>query len=576
MESQRKLLLLALLFVSFLLFQAWVDQKNPEVAPQVQTEQGTAQGQGTAQADLSVPASVASADLTDGVPSSPQLTTNEAPPQLPANQSVILENDELRLAISLVGGDIISADLLQHSAELHSDTPFRLLDSGDGFTYIAQSGLIGQGPDANKNGRPLYTASSTKTVIADGQDAVSTALRFVDANGNIFTKTFTLKKGKYVVNVAYKIENNTANPINVQLYAQLRESLSDASSGSMVMPIYRGGAFSSAETRYQKYSFDDMKDGALNKTTKGGWVAMLQHYFVSAWIPSATDNNVLYSNIIRDKDAAIGFKAPVKTVAANGIADLEAKLWVGPKIQKEMALVADNLDLTVDYGWLWFIAQPMFKLLLFFQSIVGNWGVAIILITFTVKGALYPLTKAQYTSMAKMRLLQPKIKALRERFGDDRQKVSKAMMELYKKEKVNPLGGCFPILLQMPIFIALYWSLMESVELRHAPFILWIQDLSVQDPYYVMPILMGVSMFFIQRMSPTTVQDPMQQKIMQFMPIIFTFFFLWFPAGLVLYWLMSNIVTLIQQTLIYRSFEKKGMNEKKDVDEKKAVVENKK
>jgi YidC/Oxa1 family membrane protein insertase len=349
----------------------------------------------------------------------------------------------------------------------------------------------------------------------------------------------------------------------VQLYGQLKESLAAHDSGSMMMPVYRGGAFSTSETRYSKYKFDEMQDAPLNKTTEGGWVAMLQHYFVSAWIPSATDTNLLYSNIIRNKDAAIGFKAPVKTIDANSVGELKAKLWVGPKIQDKMAEAAENLDLTVDYGWLWFLAQPLFKLLLFFQSIVGNWGVAIILITFTVKGALYPLTKAQYTSMAKMRLLQPKIQALRERYGEDRQKVSKAMMELYKKEKVNPLGGCFPILLQMPIFIALYWSLMESVELRHAPFMLWIHDLSVQDPYYILPVLMGVSMFFIQKMSPTTAQDPMQQKVMKFMPIIFTGFFVMFPAGLVLYWLMSNIVTLVQQTLIYRSFEKKGLHAKK-------------
>ncbi|MCP5079355.1 MAG: membrane protein insertase YidC, partial [Psychromonas sp.] len=351
------------------------------------------------------------------------------------------------------------------------------------------------------------------------------------------------------------------------------ETIKDSGT-NMMMPVYRGGAFSTSETRYQKYSFDDMKDGALSKNTEGGWVAMLQHYFVSAWIPASDQSNVLYSSIIQGKDAAIGFKAPVQTINAHSTANIEANLWVGPKLQDEMSQAAVNLDLTVDYGWLWFIAQPLFQLLLAFQAGVsffglfyipgvGNWGLAIILITFTVKGALYPLTKAQYTSMAKMRLLQPKIQALRDRFGDDKQKVSKAMMELYKTEKVNPLGGCFPILLQMPIFIALYWSLMESVELRHAPFALWIQDLSVQDPFYVLPILMGVSMFFIQKMSPTQVQDPMQQKIMKFMPVIFTFFFLWFPAGLVLYWLVSNIVTLIQQTYIYKQFEKQGLSEKK-------------
>lgn len=554
MESQRNLLLLALLFVSFLLYQAWVVEKNPQptVAAQV-TEQTTAHA--------SVPSS---SNFSADVPTATETSiVNETSAQVATNQSVILENDKLRLAISLLGGDVISADLLEHDTEMDSGVPFRILDSGDGFTYIAQSGLIGaQGPDANSKGRPFYKAAVENTVLTTGEEQVSTALRFVDASGNVFTKTFTLKRGEYVVNVAYNIENKTVNPINVQLYAQLKETIKDSGT-NIAMPVYRGGAYSTAETRYKKFSYDDMEEGALDKNTEGGWVAMLQHYFVSAWIPSATQENHLYSNIIQKKDAAIGFKAPIKTIAAESSATIDANLWIGPKLQDQMEKVAKNLDLTVDYGWLWFIAQPLFKLLVFFHGIVGNWGVAIILITFTVKGVMYPLTKAQYTSMAKMRLLQPKIQALRDRFGDDRQKVSKAMMELYKTEGVNPLGGCFPILLQMPIFIALYWSLMEAVELRHAPFIFWIQDLSVQDPYYIMPILMGVSMFFIQKMSPATVQDPMQQKIMKFMPVIFTFFFLWFPAGLVLYWLMSNIVTLIQQTYIYRQFEKQGLSDKK-------------
>jgi YidC/Oxa1 family membrane protein insertase len=554
MESQRNLLLLALLFVSFLLYQAWVVEQTPQPVAEQTTEQ-------TTNTASSVPSS---SNFSADVPTSTGTSAvkNEVPTQVTTNESVIIESDTLRLAISLIGGDVISADLLEHDVEKNSVTPFRLLESVDGFTYIAQSGLIGQGPDASNKGRPFYSVTTDKSIIADGEAQVSTSLRFVDSNGNVFTKIFTLKRGDYVVNVTYQVENKSDNALNVQLYGQLKETIKDTGT-NMMMPVYRGGAFSTSETRYQKYSFDDMQDGALSENTEGGWVAMLQHYFVSAWIPASDQSNTLYSNIIQGKDAAIGFKAPVQTINAHSSANIEANLWIGPKLQDEMALVAKNLDLTVDYGWLWFIAQPLFQLLLFFQSIVGNWGLAIILITFTVKGSLYPLTKAQYTSMAKMRLLQPKIQALRERFGDDKQKVSKAMMELYKTEKVNPLGGCFPILLQMPIFIALYWSLMESVELRHAPFMLWIQDLSVQDPFYVLPILMGVSMFFIQKMSPTQVQDPMQQKIMKFMPIIFTFFFLWFPAGLVLYWLMSNIVTLIQQTYIYKQFEKKGLSEKK-------------
>ncbi|MCG6200737.1 membrane protein insertase YidC [Psychromonas antarctica] len=556
MESQRNLLLLALLFVSFLLYQAWVVEHNPQPVAQAQTTQETQDSSSSV---------LTSSNFSADVPVSSEIVpSSDIPAQQSASRSVILENDQLRLSISLIGGDVISADLLEHDDELDSGVPFRLLDSGNGFTYIAQSGLIAQGPDANKKGRPVYTANNNESVLTEGQNSVSTSLTFTDDNGNIFVKTFTLKRGEYVVTVSYKIENNTDSAFNVQLYGQLKESIEQGKSGNMMMPIYRGGAFSGAETRYSKYKFDDMQDEALNVTTQGGWVAMLQHYFVSAWIPVATEENKLYSSISANKkDANIGFRAPIKTIDANSVAEINAQLWVGPKLQSQMAETADHLDLTVDYGWLWFLAQPMFKLLLFFQSIVGNWGLAIILITFTVKGALYPLTKAQYTSMAKMRLLQPKIKELRDRFDGDKQKVSKAMMELYKKEKVNPLGGCFPILLQMPIFIALYWSLMESVELRHAPFMLWIQDLSVQDPYYVLPVLMGVSMFFIQKMSPTTVQDPMQQKVMKFMPIIFTGFFVMFPAGLVLYWLMSNIVTLIQQTLIYRSFEKQGLNEKK-------------
>jgi len=555
MESQRNLLLLALLFVSFLLYQAWVVDQNPQPVANAQTtEQAiTTSVPSSSNFSADVPASTESLAINNELPVSEQSATN---------QSVILESDTLRLAISLIGGDVISADLLEHDTDKDSGVPFRILDSGNGFTYIAQSGLIGQGPDASKKGRPFYTVTTDKAVMKEGQDSVSTSLRFVDAAGNVFTKTFTLKSGEYAVNVSYNIENNSDSALNVQLYGQLKETIADSES-NMMMPVYRGGALSTEGIRYEKHTFDDMKDSPLNESTKGGWVAMLQHYFVSAWIPSPDQTNVLYSTVIKGTDGAIGFKAPMVTIDAHATENIEANLWIGPKLQDEMSQVADHLDLTVDYGWLWFIAQPLFKLLLFFQGIVGNWGLAIILITFTVKGALYPLTKAQYTSMAKMRLLQPKIQALRERHGEDKQKVSKAMMDLYKEEKVNPLGGCFPILLQMPIFIALYWSLMESVELRHAPFMLWIQDLSVQDPFYVLPILMGVSMFFIQKLSPSQVQDPMQQKVMKFMPIIFTFFFLWFPAGLVLYWLVSNIVTLIQQTYIYKQFEKQQASKAK-------------
>ena len=361
----------------------------------------------------------------------------------------------------------------------------------------------------------------------------------------------------------YQVENNSSTALSVNLYSQIKESISDNGS-HLMMPVYRGGAYSTTEDRYEKYKFGDMQEQNLKKETTGGWVAMLQHYFVTAWLPNKEEAVTLYSNVINNKQAIIGYKsAQAVTIAPGAKQTLSTRLWVGPKLQKPMSQAADNLELTSDYGWLWFISLPLFKLLNWFHSFLGNWGLAIIFITFTVKFSLFPLTRAQYTSMAKMRLLQPKMQALRERFGDDKQKMSQAMMEMYKKEKVNPLGGCFPILLQMPIFIALYYALMESVELRHAPFIFWLEDLSVMDPYYILPALMGASMFLIQKMSPTTVTDPMQQKVMQFMPVIFTVFFIWFPSGLVLYWLVSNIVTLIQQWLIFRSLEKKGLHSKK-------------
>lgn len=302
-----------------------------------------------------------------------------------------------------------------------------------------------------------------------------------------------------------------------------------------------------------------MEEKDLSIQTKAGWVAVLQHYFVSAWIPNQDSTHQLYTSTDKARNlGSIGYRGPVVDIPAGATETITSKLWTGPKLQNQMADVANHLDLTVDYGWAWFIAKPLFWLLTHIHDLVKNWGLAIICVTLVVKGCLYPLTKAQYTSMAKMRMLQPKIQEMRERYGEDRQRMSQEMMKLYKEEKVNPLGGCLPILLQMPIFIALYWTFMEAVELRHAPFFGWIQDLSAQDPYYILPILMGVSMFLLQKMSPTPVADPMQQKVMTFMPVIFTVFFLFFPAGLVLYWLVSNLITIVQQQWIYRGLEKKG------------------
>ncbi|HBK7246643.1 TPA: membrane protein insertase YidC [Vibrio cholerae] len=541
MDSQRNILLIALALVSFLLFQQWQVAKNP--APQA-----TQQAQSTGAA----PAPSFSDELD---PTPAQNVAAKA-------KTITVSTDVLTLSIDTLGGDVVSAKLNQYSEELNSPESFVLLQNTQGHQFIAQSGLVGpQGIDVTSNNRPAYQVSADSFTLAEGQDELRIPMTY-QANGIDYTKTFILKRGSYAVDVVFDVANNSGSEATLGMYAHLRQNLLD-SGGNLAMPTYRGGAYSTSDVRYKKYSFDDMKDrnlSAPNDVTVN-WVAMIQHYFASAWIPRDEPQAQLYSRVINNL-GDMGIRTPNKTIANGDKAEFEATLWVGPKLQDQMAATAPNLDLVVDYGWLWFIAKPLHWLLSVIQNFVGNWGVAIICLTFIVRGAMYPLTKAQYTSMAKMRMLQPKLQAMRERIGDDRQRMSQEMMELYKKEKVNPLGGCLPILLQMPIFIALYWALMESVELRHSPFFGWIHDLSAQDPYYILPLLMGASMFVIQKMSPTTITDPMQQKIMTFMPMMFTFFFLWFPSGLVLYWLVSNIVTLIQQTLIYKALEKKGLHSK--------------
>ncbi|MCG6264480.1 membrane protein insertase YidC [Vibrio vulnificus] len=539
MDSQRTLLVLLLALVSFLLFQQWQVAKNP--APQA-IEQ--------AQTSSTLPAPSFADEL------------DPAPAQQASAKLITVTTDVLTLSIDTVGGDVVAAELNQYANEMNSADAFVLLKDIQGHQFIAQSGLVGpQGIDLSSANRPSYQVSAESFTLAGDQNELRVPMTY-QANGLEYTKTFILKRGSYAIDVEFDVVNKSGNNATLGMYAHLRQNLMDAG-GSITMPTYRGGAYSTEDTRYKKYSFEDMQDRNLSLTlTNGqGWAAMIQHYFAAAWIPRNEPGANLYTRVIGNM-GDIGVRMPNKTIADGEKAHFQATLWAGPKLQEQMAEVAPNLDLVVDYGWLWFIAKPLHWLLSVIQGVVGNWGVAIICLTFIVRGAMYPLTKAQYTSMAKMRMLQPKLQAMRERIGDDRQRMSQEMMELYKKEKVNPLGGCLPLVLQMPIFIALYWALMESVELRHSPFFLWIHDLSAQDPYYILPLLMGASMFLIQKMSPTTVTDPMQQKIMTFMPVMFTFFFLWFPSGLVLYWLVSNIVTLIQQSLIYKALEKKGLHSK--------------
>jgi YidC/Oxa1 family membrane protein insertase len=537
MESQRSLLFIALMVVTYLLFSQW--QQENAVLPE--------------QTSISQNQSAENAN-SDFVPESSDAQVSSVKSKQTSAKLITVTTDTFILKINSQGGDIVEAKLLNYDTEQGNGIPFTIMQNGN-QKYIAQSGLTGaNGIDRTIKGRPIYTSAQSNYELTN--DNLSIDLVFNDASGMTVTKRFSFNKNSYSVDVEYLIDNNTANSVSVQMYGQLKQSTVVATGGGM-LPTYRGAAFSTTEDRYEKYDFDDIQEENLTKATAGGWVAMLEHYFVSAWVPKAEDSNQIYTSYSNNFEAVIGFKAPAVIIDAGQQGSTSAIFYVGPKDQEVLEKIAPNLDLTIDYGFLWMISQPLFWLLLTIQSFVVNWGVAIIIITLIVKGGMYPLTKAQYTSMAKMRDLAPKMAQLKERFGDDRQKMSQATMEMYRKEKVNPAGGCLPLLLQMPIFLALYWVFLESVELRHAPFVFWIQDLSAMDPFFVLPVLMGVSMYVMQKMQPMTIQDPMQQKIMQYMPVVFSIFMAWFPSGLVLYWLVSNLISIAQMKVIFAGIAKK-------------------
>lgn len=544
MESQRSFLVIGLALVTFLLWNQWQVDYGPKP---VETKT-------TTQSQEAIPAAssgVASADVPAGQQALTGISSS-------ANQKLItVITDSHEILIDTKGGDVVSAKLLKYPLEIDKPEPIQILHPSNDLLYVAQSGLIGShGPDSNPEGRPLYSATADSFEMTG--DTLEVPLTFVSADGIEYTKTFTFRKNSHAIDVSFDVNNTTDSAITFQQYAQLKQ-VTGRKGGSMFMPTYRGAAYSTEEERYKKYDFSEIEDENLKQTTQGGWVAMLEHYFVSSWIPPQESSNNLYSRIVNQNQAVIGYTGTPVSVPAGTTGSVSSVLYIGPKDQDDLAAIARGLDLTVDYGFLWWLGVPLFSLLSFIQGIVVNWGAAIIIITIIVKGLMYPLTKAQYESMAKMRALAPKIQALKDRYGDDRQKMSQGMMDLYKKEKTNPMGGCFPLLLQMPIFLALYWVLLESVELRHAGFIFWIDDLSVMDPYFVLPVLTGASMYLLQKLNPVTIQDPMQQKIMQWMPVAMSVFFLWFPAGLVLYWLISNVITLVQAKLIYAAMEKKGM-----------------
>lgn len=558
MDYQRILLGGALAVVTYLLILQWNEDYGQPVASQPI-------------ATTSAPNAPAPT-TSDSLPSAPSL--NAAPAQaasIPGNQAAssttaadqaVITTDTLRLTIDLRGGDIVRSELLNFpEIQERPDLPFVLLDN-QARTYTAMSGLVGPNGLDNQGQRPLYELAGP-TDMVDGQ-TLSVPLVFENDQVKV-TKTYTINAGEHIVSVNHLVENKTSDTIVISPFHQLkRDDSSDPSTQtSMGVQAFLGFALRTSEERYQKIDLDDLNDpteiatiNAELQTTAvpGAYLALVQHYFVSAWVPQP-DLNAAYSFRGLANGHNVGSIVGAQTEIAPGASQqFSAQLYTGPKDQNTLEQLNDGLHLTVDYGWLWFISQPIFMLLEFLHGFLGNWGLAIIGVTLLVKLAFFKLSAAAYASMARMRKFTPEMTRLRELYGDDKQRLSKEMMDLYKKEKINPLGGCLPILVQMPVFLALYWVLLESVELRQAPFFLWITDLSVKDPYFVLPLLMGASMFIQQMLNPTP-PDPMQAKIMKIMPIAFTFFFLWFPAGLVLYWVSNNVLSIAQQYVITKKIE---------------------
>ena len=473
--------------------------------------------------------------------------------KLESGEKILIKTDIIIAEIDTAGGDLRRLELLLHPDKTDKNKAFALLQNQSGRINVAQSGLIGGGLPDHKT---RYTTVSEAYNLAAGQDKVEVRLQAPEVEGIQVTKIYTFHRGSYIIDVGFEINNQGSIAIQPYSYFQvLRDSEPPVGSVFMV-PTYTGGAIYTEQEKFSKIEFPSLdKDKATYpKNSDNGWIAMLEHYFLTAWLPKDKTPREYYAKHLGENQYSVGVILPTGTIESGSSSSVSVPLYAGPQEQSKLASLAKGLDLTVDYGWLTVIGAPLFWLLSFFHSWVGNWGVAIILVTMLVKLAFFPLSAAGYRSMAKLRVVTPKLQRLREQHGGDRQRMNQAMMEFYKTEKINPMGGCLPILVQIPVFISLYWVLLASVELRYAPFTLWIQDLSSPDPYYVLPIIMGISMFIQSKLNPVST-DPIQAKVMQIMPVAFSVFFFFFPAGLVLYSLVNNTLSIAQQWQITRMYE---------------------
>ncbi len=573
MGNLRPVLIIGLVFLGYMLWVEWQKDYGQQRAPVLLNETSSspgltvpASGSDNA-ADLPLPGDAPSVprnqpvqddQLAQDVPHAGAATGNASKEMKGKNAFITVTTDVLEIEIDLLGGTVVSARLLNYPV-VHEDPDIKVnmfQRQGD-HMFIAQSGLLSQ--QSAPNHTSPFQSTRLDYRLASGADEIRIPLTWESQDGIRVSKTFILKRDQYDIDVRFQLTNDSGETWTGSRYDQLQQTVpGDEDSGGFTNPgrySFRGIGFYSPEDKFEKVSFDDVADEPFNKTYSGGWLAMIQHYFFTAWIPPENEQ-ARYSTIELKSDGWPRYIARTvsqqRQVSSGGQGEFNGRLYVGPKLQDRIPDVAPGLEHTVNYGIFTVFSKPLFWLLEKIHSVVGNWGWAIILLTILVKGAFFKLTEAQYKSMARMRKLQPRIEKLKERYGDDRQRMSQAMMEMYKKEKVNPLGGCLPILVQIPVFIALYWVLLESVELRQAPFILWIQNLSDRDPYFVLPLLNAAFMFATQRLTPTAGMDPMQRKMMNMMPLVFSVMFAFFPAGLVLYWATNAGLSLAQQYYITR------------------------
>ncbi len=538
MENQRLVIFVALCFVSLILWNNWQQDYGPKGKQAVVSDTAVS---GSGQAD--VPNVKTDSDTNNSVLPAASVLTSAG--------RITVTTDVFELEIDKKGGDIRKSALRKYPVTLKDpNDPMILMDDTSEQFFIAQSGLL------SKLGAPThettYSSAQDSYQMQDDSDSLTVSMQWTSDEGVVVNKIYVFHRNSYLVDVRFEVENTGLNEWSGRPYGQLQRLGEDGRTGFVY--TYVGAAISSPDKRYEKITFSDIDDEKLSRDIIGGWAGMLQHYFVAAFIPAKQETYHYYTLAPSENKYIVGLYGPELKVQPGEHRSAEIQLYAGPKIQDKLEKIAPGLELTVDYGVLWFLAKPLFWLLQFFHGVFGNWGWSIIMVTVVVKALFFHLSAKSYKSMANMRRMQPKMVSIKEKFGDDKARLNQEMMELYKKEKINPLGGCLPILIQIPVFISLYWVLLESVELRHAPFILWIHDMSAADPYYVLPLLMGISMFIQQKLNPAPV-DPIQAKVMSMLPIVFSVFFAFFPAGLVLYWVVNNVLSITQQWVITKRLE---------------------